>query len=85
MIFSKIPILGYVVIGSVFDLISPRDNEGTFVGNRIHVEATKTEGFSIVGDIDNVYNVKSEIGIRSIPEGAHVPVANYIGYLEVER
>lgn len=66
MSFNKILVLGAGAIGSIYGAFLSKRNDVTLIGNKAHVDAMKTEGLSISGDLNNTFHVKAETEIREI-------------------
>jgi len=67
MSFQKILVLGAGAIGSSYGALLSRKNNVTLIGRKDHVEAIKTKGLKVGGDIEGRFFVKSETEIKKIP------------------
>jgi 2-dehydropantoate 2-reductase len=67
MSFQKIFILGAGAIGSCYGALLSGKNGVTLIGNRAHVDAVKTHGLMIKGDIEGKFPVKAETRIAQVP------------------
>lgn len=67
MSFDKVMILGAGAIGSVYGALLSRFNDVTLIGNQMHMEAIRSNGLSISGDINEIFRVSTESEIRDIP------------------
>ena len=67
MSFHKILVLGAGAIGSYYGALLSRKNDVTLIGNRTHVDAVKSHGFVIGGEIEGKFSVKAETRIKKVP------------------
>jgi len=67
MSFQKILVLGAGAIGSSYGALLSRKNNVTLIGRKDHVEAIKTKGLKVEGDIEGRFFVKAETEIKKIP------------------
>jgi len=65
--FDKIFILGAGAIGSVVGALLSKKNDVTLVGKRAHVEAVKSGGLSVSGDVNETFQLQADTQIREIP------------------
>ena len=70
MNFQKIFVLGAGAVGSSYGALLSRKNDVTLIGRKVHVEAIKTKGLEISGDIQERFFVKAETKIKKIPSDA---------------
>ncbi|MGB9714077.1 MAG: ketopantoate reductase family protein [Candidatus Bathyarchaeales archaeon] len=70
MSFNKIIVLGAGAIGSVFGALLSKKNDVTLIGRKDHIDAVNSNGLSVSGDVNEVFNLKAETEIREIPQGA---------------
>lgn len=68
MSFNRIYILGAGAIGSVYGALLSMENDITLIGNKAHMDAVKSEGLSISGDINEIFYLKTDVKIQEIPE-----------------
>jgi 2-dehydropantoate 2-reductase len=66
--FRRIFVLGAGAIGSVVGALLSKENEVTLIGNQAHVEAIKSKGLSVSGDVNQTFHVRADTQIREIPE-----------------
>jgi len=67
MSFQRIFILGAGAIGSCYGAFLSRKNEVTLIGTRAHVDAVKSHGLVIKGDVEGKFPVKAETRISEVP------------------
>jgi len=67
MNFQKIFVLGAGAIGSSYGALLSRKNDVTLIGRKDHVEAIKTKGLEVTGDMQERFFVKAETEINRIP------------------
>jgi len=67
MSFTKIFILGAGAIGSCYGVLLSRKNDVTLIGNRAHVDAVKSHGLMVKGDLQGKFPVKAGTRISEIP------------------
>jgi len=67
MSFQEIFVLGAGAIGSSYGALLSRKNDVTLVGRKDHVEAIKTKGLEVTGDMQERFFVKAETEIKRIP------------------
>jgi 2-dehydropantoate 2-reductase len=67
MSFQKIFVLGAGAIGSCYGALLSRKNDVTLIGTRAYVDAVKSHGLVIKGDIEGSFQVKTETHISEIP------------------
>lgn len=67
MSFHKILVLGAGAIGSYYGALLSRKNDVTLIGNRTHVDAVKSHGLVIGGEIEGKFSVKAETRIKKVP------------------
>jgi len=67
MSFQKIFVLGAGAIGSSYGALLSRKNDVTLIGRKDHVEAIKTKGLEVTGDMQERFFVKAETEINRIP------------------
>ena len=72
MNFQKIFVLGAGAVGSSYGALLSRKKDVTLIGRKVHVEAIKTKGLEISGDIQGRFFVKAETKIKKIPLDALV-------------
>jgi 2-dehydropantoate 2-reductase len=65
--FDKTFILGAGAIGSVIGALLSKENDVTLVGKRAHVEAIKSDGLSVSGDVKETFHMRVDTQIRKIP------------------
>lgn len=68
MNFDGIIILGAGAIGSVYGAFLSKNNDVTLIGNKAHMDAVKSKGLSISGDMHGTFHLNSDTEIREIPE-----------------
>jgi len=68
--FDKIFVLGAGAIGSVFGALLARHYDVVLVGNSSHVQAIKSKGLMLCGDINETFHVKADTEINTIPHRA---------------
>ena len=68
MEFSKIFILGAGAVGSILGALLSQRNDVTLVGNKDHVNAVRSNGLSISGDINKTFLVRTDTQIREMPQ-----------------
>jgi len=75
MSFQKIFALGAGAIGSSYGALVSRKNDVTLIGRDSHVQAIKTMGLEISGDIQERFFVKAETRISEIPSNTLILLA----------
>lgn len=70
MNISIIFVLGAGAIGSVVGGFLSKKNNVKIVGSKTHVQAVKSKGLSITGDVDEIIQLKADTRIRAIPKKA---------------
>jgi len=75
MSFHKIFALGAGAIGSSYGALISRKNDVTLIGRNSHVQAIKTKGLEISGDIQESFFIKAETEIREIPSNTLILLA----------
>ncbi len=67
MSFERIFILGAGAIGSCYGVFLSRKNDVTLIGARAYVDAVKSHGLVIKGDVEGIFQVKTETRISEVP------------------
>ena len=67
MSFQKIFILGAGAIGSCYGVLLSRKNDVTLIGTRAYVDAVKSHGLVIRGNVEGRFSVKTETRISEVP------------------
>jgi len=67
MSFERIFILGAGAIGSCYGVFLSRKNDVTLIGTRAYVDAVKSHGLAIKGDVEGIFQVKTETRISEVP------------------
>lgn len=70
MRFNKIFILGAGAIGSVYGGLLSKKNDVTLIGEKEHIQAIKSKGLRISGDIRRTFRIKAERKIKALPSGS---------------
>lgn len=70
MSFQKIFILGAGAIGSCYGAFLSRKNDVTLIGTQAHVDAVKSHGLMIKGDVEGKFQVKAETRISGVPSNS---------------
>lgn len=70
MSFQKIFILGAGAIGSCYGALLSRKNDVTLIGTQAHVDAVKSHGLVITGDIEGTFSVKAGTRISEVPSNS---------------
>lgn len=65
--FDKILVLGAGAIGSTFGALLSKEEDVTLVGRKAHVEAIRTRGLKLTGDIDQTFHLKALTRVAEIP------------------
>jgi 2-dehydropantoate 2-reductase len=68
VMFDRTFILGAGGIGSVVGALLSKKHDVTLVGNRAHMEAIKSEGLSVSGDVTETFQLRVNTQIREIPQ-----------------
>lgn len=68
MSFDKIFVLGAGAIGSVYGALLSKGNDVTLIGAKAHVDAVKSNGLTIHGDINECFHLKADTEIQALPE-----------------
>jgi 2-dehydropantoate 2-reductase len=67
--FNKIFILGAGAIGSVTGALLSKKNDVTLIGNQAHIEAVKSKGLLVSGNINATFRLVADTQIQEIPQG----------------
>lgn len=67
MSFERIFILGAGAIGNCYGVFLSRKNDVTLIGTRAYVDAVKSHGLMIKGDVEGMFQVKTETRISEVP------------------
>ena len=68
MSFNRTFILGAGAIGSIYGALLSEKTDVSLVGNKAHIEAIKTDGLTIAGDMQKVFFPTAITKIKNIPE-----------------
>lgn len=67
MSFNKIFALGAGAVGSSYGALLSRKNDVTLIGNKAHLNAIRSKGLTLSGDIQETFFIKAETEIKAIP------------------
>ncbi|MFB0523289.1 MAG: ketopantoate reductase family protein [Candidatus Bathyarchaeia archaeon] len=67
MSFNKIFALGAGAVGSSYGALLSRKNDVTLIGNKAHLNAIRSKGLTLSGDIQETFFIKAETEIKEIP------------------
>ncbi len=67
MSFNKIFALGAGAVGSSYGALLSRKNDVTLIGNKAHLNAIRSKGLTLSGDIQEIFFIKAETEIKAIP------------------
>jgi 2-dehydropantoate 2-reductase len=68
MSFDKIFVLGAGAIGSVYGALLSKGNDVTLIGDKAHIDAVKSNGLTIHGNINASFHLKADTEIQAVPE-----------------
>ena len=64
---ERIIVLGAGAIGSIYGALVSAKKDTTLVGRKAHVEAIRTRGLRVTGEINQTFKVKADTEIRDVP------------------